>query len=87
MRAYVAESQLGKISPGMTVTVTTDSHPEKPFDGQIGYISPQAEFTPKTVETPELRTSLVYRIRIVISNPREELRRGMPVTVHLSEKR
>jgi len=86
VRAYVSEDRLGDIHPGMKVTVTTDSHPDQPHEGQIGYISPQAEFTPKSVETPELRTSLVYRLRVVISNPREDLRRGMPVTVRLPER-
>ena len=85
VRAYVAGGRLGKVHPGMKVTVTTDSHPDQPYDGQIGYISPQAEFTPKSVETPELRTSLVYRLRIVITNARGDLRQGMPVTVHLPE--
>lgn len=85
VRAYVAEGRLGEVHPGMKVTVTTDGHPNQPYDGQIGYISPQAEFTPKSVETPELRTSLVYRLRIVIANARGDLRQGMPVTVHLPE--
>ncbi len=87
VRAYVPEHRLGDLHPGMKVAVTTDSNPDKPYEGQIGYISPQAEFTPKSVETPELRTSLVYRLRVVISNAREDLRQGMPVTVHLPPKK
>ena len=83
VRAYVSETRLGNVHSGMKVAVTTDSHPDNPYEGQIGYISPQAEFTPKSVETPELRTSLVYRLRVVISNAREDLRQGIPVTVHL----
>ncbi len=81
VRAYVAEPSLGLIYPGMKVQVYTDSRPDKPYFGQIGYISPRAEFTPKNVETPELRTSLVYRLRVVVTNADEGLRQGMPVTV------
>lgn len=87
VRAYVPEDRLGDIHPGMQVTVLTDSDPDHPYRGQIGYISPQAEFTPKSVETPELRTSLVYRLRVVVSDPRGSLRQGMPVTVRLPDVR
>jgi HlyD family secretion protein len=81
VRSYVQEPDLGHIHPGMKVEIRTDSRREKPYTGQIGYISPQAEFTPKTVETTELRTALVYRLRIVVDNPDEGLRQGMPATV------
>jgi HlyD family secretion protein len=81
VRAYIAEPSLGRIHPGMKVQVYTDSRPDQPYFGQIGYISPRAEFTPKSVETPELRTSLVYRLRVVVANSDEGLRQGMPVTV------
>jgi HlyD family secretion protein len=83
VRAYVSETDLGRIKPGMQVLITTDANPDKPFKGQIGFISPQAEFTPKTVETPELRTDLVYRLRIVADDPKSELRQGMPVTIKI----
>jgi len=83
VRAYVSEPHLGRIKPGMEALVITDSHPDKPFKGQIGFISPQAEFTPKTVETTELRTDLVYRLRILVDDPKGNLRQGMPVTVHI----
>jgi HlyD family secretion protein len=83
VRAYINEPDLGRIHPGMKVQVTTDSQPRKPYSGQIGYISPRAEFTPKNVETSDLRTSLVYRLRIVIEHPDEGLRQGMPVTARL----
>lgn len=83
VRAYVNEPDLGRIHPGSKVTVFTDSSKTKHYEGQIGFISPTAEFTPKSVETPELRTSLVYRLRIVVSNPDEGLRQGMPVTIKL----
>ncbi len=81
VRAYIPEPDLGRVHPGMTVSVFTDSRPGRPYAGQIGYISPRAEFTPKNVETPELRTSLVYRLRVVVEDPDEGLRQGMPVTV------
>lgn len=83
VRAYVSETDLGRIKPGMDVSITTDANPDKPFKGQIGFISPQAEFTPKTVETPELRTDLVYRLRITVEDPKGALRQGMPVTVKI----
>jgi len=81
VRAYVAEPDLGRVHPGLAVEVHTDSRPGRPYRGQVGYISPRAEFTPRNVETRELRTSLVYRLRIVVENPDEGLRQGMPVTV------
>lgn len=84
VRTYVSETNLGKVHPGMKATVTTDSAPGKIYRGQVGFISPVAEFTPKTVQTPELRTSLVYRMRVIVQNPDQGLRQGMPVTVHLA---
>jgi HlyD family secretion protein len=81
VRAYVSEPDLGRIHPGLKVEVRSDSRPGQPYQGQIGYISPRAEFTPKNVETAELRTSLVYRLRVVVENPDDALRQGMPVNV------
>ncbi len=81
IRAYISEPDLGRIHPGMDVQVYTDTAPGKPYSGKIGYISPRAEFTPKNVETSELRTSLVYRVRVVVEKPDEGLRQGMPVNV------
>lgn len=83
VRAYVDEPNLGRLAPGAHVRVTTDSS-DKVYDGQVGFISPRAEFTPRSVETTELRTDLVYRLRIVIDKGDEGLRQGMPVTVHVS---
>lgn len=82
IRAYISEPDLGRIAPGTSVWVSNDSS-EKRYRGQVGFISPRAEFTPKTVETTELRTDLVYRIRIVINEPEASkgLRQGMPVTI------
>lgn len=84
VRVYVHEPELGRIHPGQTVSITTDTHPDRPYQGQIGFISPRAEFTPKSVETRELRTLLVYRLRVVVSEPDDGLRQGMPVTVRLT---
>ena len=83
VRAYVHERELGKVPPGTKVFLTTDGRPEKAFHGKVGFVSPRAEFTPKSVETPELRTSLVYRLRIVVEDSDGSLRQGMPVTVSL----
>lgn len=84
VRTYVNEPDLGNVYPGQTATVLTDSG--KKYKGQIGFISPQAEFTPKNVETKQLRTDLVYRLRVVINKPDKGLRQGMPVTVKILEK-
>ena len=83
IRTYVDEMDLGRIYPGMKALVYTDTNPGKPYEGQIGFISPLAEFTPKTVETRELRTDLVFRLRVVVEHPDRYLRQGMPVTVRL----
>jgi len=84
VRAYVPEPDMGKIAPGMNATVTTDSFPGKEYAGRVGYISPTAEFTPKQVETTDLRTRLVYEVRVFVANPENELRLGMPATVHFA---
>ncbi|MBN1516705.1 secretion protein HlyD [Candidatus Sumerlaeota bacterium] len=83
-RVYIPEQDLGRIHPGMKALIYTDSRPDHPYKGQVGFISPKAEFTPKNVETPELRTRLVYRLRVVVDNPDGGLRQGMPVTVKLN---
>lgn len=83
IRAYVSEAELGNIFFGMVADIHLDT-PEAPvYKGHIGFISPIAEFTPKTVQTTELRTDLVYRIRIYADNPDWRLKQGMPVTVRL----
>jgi HlyD family secretion protein len=86
VRAYVDESNLGRISPGMAVEVTTDSN-SKTYHGSIGYISPTSEFTPKTVQTQDLRTDLVYRLRVIVDDPDDGLRQGQPVTVRIPSAR
>ncbi|MCC6469659.1 MAG: efflux RND transporter periplasmic adaptor subunit [Alphaproteobacteria bacterium] len=84
IRTYVPETLLGAVKPGMPVEVLTDSRPGQAYQGWVGYISPTAEFTPKTVETPELRTQLVYRLRVHVTTPDAALRQGMPVTIRLA---
>jgi HlyD family secretion protein len=84
VRAYVAEPDLGKVRLGMVASVSTDSFPGKRYPGWVGYISPTAEFTPKSVETTELRTQLVYQVRVFVCNPSGELRLGMPATVRIA---
>lgn len=82
VRAYMNEPMLGKIRQGDMVEIRTDSS-SKVYHGKIGFISPRAEFTPKSVETPELRTDLVYRMRITVSDADEALKQGMPVTIRV----
>ena len=84
-RAYVSETELGRFNSGTRVTLSSDLHPDRPYRGVVGFVSPTAEFTPKTVETADLRTSLVYRLRIVVEDPDAQLRQGMPVTVRLAK--
>lgn len=84
VRAYVSGPQLTKVKPGSTATVTADGTSEH-FKGTIGFISPKAEFTPKSVETTELRTDLVYRVRIVLPGAAHALRQGMPVSITVDE--
>jgi len=81
VRSYVSETDLGRVRPGMEVSVRIDTPGAPLLKGRIGFISTSAEFTPKTVETQELRTALVYRIRIVVADAGDILRQGMPVTV------
>jgi len=80
VRAYVGERDLSRIAPGMKVRVKADGI-EKAFAGRISQISPTAEFTPKTVQTEDLRTDLVYRVRILVDGAEGALRQGQPVTV------
>ena len=85
VRAYINEASLGEARPGREVLLYTDGRADKPYHGKIGFVSPTAEFTPKTVETPDLRTDLVYRLRIIVNDADEALRQGMPVTVSFDE--
>lgn len=82
VRAYAGERDLGTVVPGAEVLVTSDSS-SRAYRGRIGFVSPRAEFTPRSVETTDLRTDLVYRLRIVITDADAGLRQGMPVTVRV----
>lgn len=85
VRAYVAETDLGRVRPGMAAAVYTDSHPDDGVSGRVGFIASVAEFTPKSVETAELRTSLVYEVRVYVDDPHDRLRLGMPATVRFAD--
>lgn len=78
LRAYIPESELGRVKVGQTARVSVDSWPGRSFDGKISFISPEAEFTPKNVQTAKERVKLVYRIKITLDNPKMELKPGMP---------
>lgn len=84
VRAYLNETDLGRIRLGQSATVTTDTNPDKPFPGRVSFISSQAEYTPKSVETHAERVTLVYRVKIDIDNPEHLLVPGMPVDVKLA---
>ncbi len=83
VRVYVAETDLPRLRPGMKAWVSTDGFPGRRYEGWVGYVSPAAEFTPKSVETSEVRTKLVYQVRVLVRNPKGELRLGMPAVVTL----
>ncbi len=84
LRAYVAETDLGKIRWGQEATVNTDTYPGKPYHGRISFISSSAEFTPKSVQTYKERVTLVYRIKIDVDNPNHELKPGMPADASIN---
>lgn len=84
VRVYVGEPDLGRVKPGMTATVSTDGAQARPVQGVVGYISSVAEFTPKSVQTEELRSSLVYEVRVLVDDAGDALRMGQPATVKLN---
>jgi HlyD family secretion protein len=86
VRVYVDEPDLGRVKPGMAASISTDTYPDRPLGGTVGSISPSAEFTPKSVQTEELRTSLVYEVRVVVDDPGDVLRLGQPATVKLDTR-
>ncbi|WP_312269220.1 secretion protein HlyD [Pseudescherichia sp.] len=85
VRAYIDEPNLGRAKPGSELLLYTDGRRDRPYRGKVGFVSPTAEFTPKTVETPDLRTDLVYRLRIIVTDADDALRQGMPVTVRFND--
>jgi HlyD family secretion protein len=83
LRAYIAETDLGRIRWGQAATITTDTYPGKQYRGRVSFISSTAEFTPKSVQTYKERVTLVYRIKIDVDNPTHELKPGMPADAHV----
>ncbi len=83
VKTYVPETQLGRVRLGQDADVISDTFPGKSYPGKVTFISPEAEFTPKNVQTREERVKLVYRIKVTLDNPRQELKPGMPVDVIL----
>ena len=83
LRAYINETDLGRVKVGQRVRVTADTFPGKAYEGHVSFISSQAEFTPKSVQTEKERVKLVYRIKVEIANPNMELKPGMPADAEI----
>lgn len=83
LRAYINETDLGRVKVRQKVHVTTDTYPNKTYEGRISFIASEAEFTPKNVQTKEERVKLVYRVKIVVPNPDMELKPGMPADAEI----
>jgi HlyD family secretion protein len=88
LRAYIREQDLGRVKIGSKAKVTTDSYPGKSYNGRVSFISSEAEFTPKQIQTPEERVKLVYRIKVDVENTNQELKSNMPADAEIlaSEK-
>jgi HlyD family secretion protein len=84
VRVFVREADLGQVRPGMAARIFTDSRPGQPLAGRVGFIASVAEFTPKSVQTEELRTSLVYEVRVLVDDAANVLRLGQPATVRIA---
>lgn len=83
LRAYISETDLGRVKLGQPVQLSTDSYPGKTYPGHVSFISSEAEFTPKQIQTKEERVKLVYRIKIDVDNQRHELKSNMPVDAEI----
>lgn len=83
LRAYIAETDLGRVKVGQKVKVTADTYPGKVYQGRISFIASEAEFTPKNVQTQKERIKLVYRVKITLDNPKMELKPGMPADAEI----
>ena len=79
LRAYVGETELGRVKLGQKVKLTTDSYANKSYEGTVSFIASDAEFTPKQIQTKEERVKLVYRIKVDVDNSAHELKNNMPV--------
>jgi len=86
LKAYINEADLGRVKLGQKVSVNTDSYPGKVYPGKIIFISSEAEFTPKNVQTAKERVKLVYRIKVNMENPHGELKPGMPADARIHTK-
>jgi HlyD family secretion protein len=84
VRAYVQGEDLARVAPGASAEVWTDAAPERRYHGQVGFVSPTAEFTPRTVQTENLRSGLVYQVRVLVAEPDDLLRQGMPASVRIT---
>jgi HlyD family secretion protein len=78
LKVFVAETEIGRVVPGQPVAVKIDTFPDKTYTGRVAYISPQAEFTPKIIQTHKERVKLVYLVKVAVPNPQFELKSGMP---------
>jgi HlyD family secretion protein len=83
LRGYINETELGRVKLGSKVQVTTDSYRGKVYQGRVSFISSEAEFTPKQIQTQEERVKLVYRVKIDLENPRHELKSNMPADAEI----
>jgi len=83
LRAYINETDLGRVKVGQRVRVATDTYPDKRYEGRVSFIASQAEFTPKSVQTEKERVKLVYRVKVDIRNPNMELKPGMPADAEI----
>ena len=81
VRAYLNQPDLSRLKHGQQVIVRTDTFPGRDFTGTVGFIASEAEFTPKTVQTPKERVKLVFRVKIDVANPQDDLKPGMPADV------
>jgi HlyD family secretion protein len=83
LKGYIPESELGRVKLGQGARVTTDSQPGKVYQGRVSFISSEAEFTPKSVQTQKERVKLVYRIKVTLPNEELELKPGMPADAEI----
>jgi HlyD family secretion protein len=84
LRAYINETDLGRVKVGTKAKITTDSYPGKVYEGKVSFIASEAEFTPKQIQTKEERVKLVYRIKIDLKNPNRELKSNMPADAEIA---
>ena len=86
VRVYIPEHEIGRVRLGAPATITVDSHPGESIDGRVRYVAPQAEFTPKNVQTKEQRVKLVFAVDVEAANARGILKPGMPADVRIVDR-